>query len=178
MAYNFAPTVAGAPFDLGYGGYGAGYAAAPFAGAYGAAPLAGTYGGAYAAPAAYGAYPGAYAGAYPAVAPAYAPAAYPAFESYAAPIMAAPVVQSVQTYIQQPIVEQVTQVFEAPAPPPPPQPRVSVVAKSRDPRVAAAANELLRRYRGVPVTNPADLNRLLDSSARTLSRAMPNPVVA
>jgi len=68
--------------------------------------------------------------------------------------------------------------FPVAVPVPPPPPRVSIIARSRDPRAQAVANELLNRYRGVEVTHPSDVQRLLDSSARTLSYAMPNPVVA
>eukprot|EP01005_Ploeotia_sp_CARIB1_P002056 NODE_967_length_536_cov_62.652812_g957_i0.p2 GENE.NODE_967_length_536_cov_62.652812_g957_i0~~NODE_967_length_536_cov_62.652812_g957_i0.p2 ORF type:complete len:108 (-),score=42.10 NODE_967_length_536_cov_62.652812_g957_i0:211-504(-) len=65
-----------------------------------------------------------------------------------------------------------------PPPPPPPQPRVTVVAKSRDPRAQAAANEMLSRFRNVRVNNPGDIQRILDTSARVVSRGLPNPVVA
>jgi len=104
-----------------------------------------------------------------------------------------PVVSYQHQLVEQPIVYEQPVVYEVPQvvdvvqpvvqqvyvpPPPPPRQRVSIVARSRDPRAQAAANELLNRFRGVAVAHPGDVQRLLDNSARTLSRALPNPVVA
>jgi hypothetical protein len=104
-----------------------------------------------------------------------------------------PVVTYQRQLVEQPIVYEQPMVYEVPQvvdivepivqpvympPPPPPRQRVSIVARSRDPRAQAAANELLNRFRGVAVGHPGDVQRLLDNSARTLSRALPNPVVA
>jgi hypothetical protein len=104
-----------------------------------------------------------------------------------------PVVTYQHQLVEQPIVYEQPVVYEVPQvvdivepivqpvympPPPPPRPRGGSVARSRDPRAQAAANELLNRFRGVAVGHPGDVQRLLDNSARTLSRALPNPVVA
>eukprot|EP00178_Gracilaria_changii_P006723 TRINITY_DN2183_c0_g2_i2.p1 TRINITY_DN2183_c0_g2~~TRINITY_DN2183_c0_g2_i2.p1 ORF type:complete len:100 (+),score=17.22 TRINITY_DN2183_c0_g2_i2:148-447(+) len=98
-------------------------------------------------------------------------------QEYVAPVVQ-PIVQEYVQPIVQEYVQPIVEVAPPPPPPPPPQPRVSIVAKSRDPRAQAAANELLSRFRNVRVNNPGDVQRILDTAARTASRALPNPVVA
>eukprot|EP01006_Ploeotia_vitrea_P042995 TRINITY_DN66676_c6_g3_i2.p1 TRINITY_DN66676_c6_g3~~TRINITY_DN66676_c6_g3_i2.p1 ORF type:complete len:127 (-),score=31.74 TRINITY_DN66676_c6_g3_i2:231-611(-) len=101
----------------------------------------------------------------------------PAVEQFPVMQYAAPVVyEPAPMPIVQPTVY--VEPTPPPPPPPPPQPRVSVVAKSRDPRAQAAANEMLSRFRNVRINNPGDVQRILDTSARVVSRGLPNPVVA